>query len=84
MQRWPLELINYPQFNSDRLDVQINVPAECAQPLKSLKMLPLDERSTKNWNSRIYDFDDGDGFIETDPTNSLLSYWGMRYFNLLQ
>jgi hypothetical protein len=64
MQHWPLELINYPQFNSDQLDVQINVPLECAQPLKSLKMLPPDERSTKNWNSRIYDFDDGDGLLK--------------------
>lgn len=43
MQRWPLELINWPQFNSDRLDVQINVPAQCYQPVKSLQMLPVDE-----------------------------------------
>ncbi|CAF4073892.1 unnamed protein product, partial [Adineta steineri] len=84
MQRWPLELINWPQFNSDRLDVQINVPAQCYQPIKSLKMLPADERSTKNLVRGVYDLDDGDGFVETDPTNFLLGYWGMRYFNLLQ
>lgn len=84
LQRWPLELINWPQFNSDRLDVQINVPAQCSPPLKSLQMLPPDERSTKNWNSGVYDLDDGDGFTEVDPTNFLFSYWGMRYFNLLQ
>ena len=24
MQRWPLELVNWPQYNSDRLDVQLN------------------------------------------------------------
>jgi hypothetical protein len=84
MQRWPLELIHWPQFNSDRLDVQINVPAQCYPPLKSLQMLPPDERSTKNVDQGVYDLDDGDGFIETDPTNFLLGYWGMRYFNLLQ
>ncbi|CAF0838329.1 unnamed protein product [Adineta steineri] len=84
MQRWPLELINWPQFNSDRLDVQINVPAQCYQPIKSLMMLPADERSTKNLVRGVYDLDDGDGFVETDPTNFLLGYWGMRYFNLLQ
>lgn len=84
MRRWPLELIDWPQFNSDRLDVQINVPAQCAPPVKSLHMLPPDERSTKNWNCGVYDLDDGEGFTEADPTNFLLSYWGMRYFNLLQ
>ncbi|CAF4572605.1 unnamed protein product [Rotaria sp. Silwood2] len=84
MQRWPLELIHWPQFNSDRLDVQINVPAQCYPPIKSLQMLPPDERSTKNVDQGVYDLDDGDGLIETDPTNFLLGYWGMRYFNLLQ
>lgn len=84
LQRWSLELINWPQLNSDRLDVQINAAAQCAPPLKSLQMLPPDERYTKNWNSGVYDLDDGDGFTETDPTNFLFSYWGMRYFNLLQ
>jgi hypothetical protein len=84
MRRWPLESIDWPQFNSDRLDVQVNVPAQCVLPLKSLQMLPPDERSTKNWNTGVYDLDDGEGFTESDPTNFLLGYWGMRYFNLLQ
>ena len=85
MQRWPLELINWPQFNSDRLDVQLNVPAECDMDgaLHSLKMLSPDERTTDTTNYNVYDLDGGDGFWESDPTNFLLSYWGMRYFNLL-
>ncbi|CAF3757405.1 unnamed protein product [Rotaria sp. Silwood1] len=85
MQRWPLELINWPQFNSDRLDIQLNVPAECdwGRALRSLKMLPPDERTISIWNYNVYDLDGGDGFLETDPTAFLISYWGMRYFNLL-
>ncbi|CAF0884635.1 unnamed protein product [Adineta steineri] len=87
MQRWPLELINWQQFNSDRLDIEINVPATACnthQERLSIQMLPPDERSTKKWNSAVYDVDDGNGYSEDDPTTFLLSYWGMRYFNLLE
>ncbi|CAF0955472.1 unnamed protein product [Adineta steineri] len=85
MQRWPLELINWPQFNSDRLDVQLNVPGECdfERVHRSLKMLPPDERTIDIWNYNVYDLDGGNGLLETDPTAFLISYWGMRYFNLL-
>lgn len=85
MQRWPLELIDWPQYNSDRLDVQLNVPAECdwGQALRSLQMLAPDERTIDIWNYNVYDLDGGDGVWETDPTAFLISYWGMRYFNLL-
>ncbi|CAF2795018.1 unnamed protein product [Rotaria sp. Silwood2] len=85
MQRWPLELINWPQYNSDRLDVQLNVPAECdwGRAYRSLQMLPPDERTIDIWNYNVYNLDGGDGFLETDPTAFLMSYWGMRYFNLL-
>ena len=84
MQRWPLELINWPQFNSDRLDVQINVPARCREAFRSLKMLPPDERTIQKWTFGVYDLDGGDGYNEEDPTAFLISYWGMRYFNLLR
>ncbi|CAF2476547.1 unnamed protein product [Rotaria sp. Silwood2] len=84
MQRWPLELINWQQFNSDRLDVQINVPANCKSRPVSLQMLPPDERSSEKWNGNVYALDDGNGFSEDDPAGFLLSYWGMRYFNLLR
>ncbi|CAF0953004.1 unnamed protein product [Adineta steineri] len=83
MQRWPLELINWPQFNSDRLDIQLNIPGECGGSPQSLQMLPPDERSIKKWNYGVYELDDGNGFREEDPTAYLISYWGMRYFNLL-
>ena len=84
MQRWPLEMISWPQFNSDRLDVQLNAPAICGGPMPfSLKMLPPDERNIKIWNWNDYFLDDGDGTDEEDPTAYLISYWGMRYFNLL-
>ncbi len=47
-----------------------------------LNVLPPDERSTKNWNSGVYDLYDDNGFTEIDPTNFLFGYWGMRYVNL--
>ncbi|CAF2737378.1 unnamed protein product [Rotaria sp. Silwood2] len=83
LRRWPLELINWQQFNSDRLDVLINVPAACGSSKESLTPLPPDERSSQLWNSGVYDLDDGNGFHEKYPASYLLSYWGMRYFNLL-
>jgi hypothetical protein len=85
MQRFPLELINWPQFNSQRLDVQINQPATCSSYyLSSLNLLPPDERTAHKWNGGVFDLDGGDGFIEDDPTIFLISYWGMRYFHLLE
>jgi hypothetical protein len=85
MQRFPLELINWPQFNSDRLDVQLNVPAEppCSRDISSLKLLPPDERSIHKWNNGVFDLNGGDGLSEEDPTVFLISYWGMRYAHLL-
>ena len=83
LQRWPLELIDWPQFNSARLDVQLNIPAECDVKISSLVMLPPDERTANIWNYNVYDLDDGSGFSEADPTSFLISYWGMRYFDLL-
>ena len=49
MQRWL-------QFNSDRLDVQLNTP---------------DERTTDTWNYNVYDLDGGDGFFR-NRSNSFL------------
>ncbi|CAF3641825.1 unnamed protein product [Adineta steineri] len=83
MQRWPLELINWPQFNTVRLDVQRNKPAECNGKPYALHLLPPDERNVGKWNSNAYSLDYGTGFKEEDPTPFLISYWGMRYFNLL-
>jgi hypothetical protein len=83
MQRWPLELIDWPQFNSDRLDVQINTPADCNGGRHSLQMLPPDERVFHLWNANVYLLDTGNGTEEKDPTAFLIGYWGMRYFHLL-
>ena len=84
LRRWPLDLVDWPQFNSDRLDVQLNAPAsQCQDKLQSLQLIPPDERSSKRWNSGIYDVDDGNGMNAMDPSSFLISYWGMRYFDLV-
>jgi len=84
MQRFPLELINWPQFNSQRLDIEINEPASCLPPgIYSLNLLPPDERTVKKWSSGVFDLDGGDASLEDDPTIFLISYWGMKYLHLL-
>ena len=84
LRRWPLDLIDWPQFNSDREDVQVNMPAShCHNELQLLQLLPPDERSSKRWNANIYDVDDGNGLKALDPSSFLIGYWGMRYFNLI-
>jgi hypothetical protein len=83
LQRWPLEIITWPQFNSDRLDIQYNLPAERGLRKLSLELLPPDERIILIWNGDVYILDEGNGFHEEDPTAFLISYWGMRYLNLL-
>ena len=82
LRRWPLDLIDWPQFNSEREDLQINDLTErCGETfLRSAReLLPPDERSTHKWNGGVFDLDDGDGFNEEDPTSFLLSYWGWRF-----
>jgi hypothetical protein len=67
------------------LDVQLNVPAdECGTQRSSLQMLPPDERRVNLWANGVYYLDGDDGFEELEPTPFLISYWGMRYFNLLE
>ncbi|CAF3331636.1 unnamed protein product [Rotaria socialis] len=85
LRRWPLDLIDWPQFNSDLLDISMNKPAsQCQNEFQSLDLIPPDERSSHRWNSAIYDVDDGDGFNALDSSSFLIGYWGMRYFNLLE
>ncbi|CAF1268095.1 unnamed protein product [Adineta steineri] len=86
MQRWPLELINWPQYIIDRLDIQQNFPAYCGDRPQSLQMLPPDERLIHKWSFSVYDLSlfEQDGLSEEDPVAFLISYWAMRYFNLLE
>lgn len=84
LQRMPLELINWPQFNGNRLDIELNREAFCSRDgIGTLRLLPPDERSFHKWNGGVFDLGDGDAMNEDDPTIFLIGYWGMRYFNLL-
>ena len=81
LQRFPLDLINYNQYNSQRLDVQLNKYASCDRDgFYSLNYLPPNEKSIHKWNDGPFDLDGGDGFQEEDPSVFLLPYWGVRYF----
>ncbi len=57
--------------------------SQCQNEIQLLQLLPPDERSSKRWNSAVFDVDDGNGFVLMDPSSFLIGYWGMRYFNLL-
>ena len=84
LRRWPLDLINWQQFQSEREDLQINdLNERCGETFRrtSRELLPPDERSTHKWNGGAFDLDDGDAFTEEDPTSFLLSYWGWRFIN---
>ena len=96
LRRWPLELMQWPQFNSDRLDIQINVPAECisdrsarssvqgsSSGLNSLTLLPPDERVQAKWNTGPFSLDGGDGFNEEGPGAVLFGYWMGRAYGMI-
>ena len=88
LQRWPLELIDWPQFNRDRLDVDVNDLTEQCGPTfsrYSRELLPPDERSTHKWNGGPFDLDDGNGFNEEDPTSFPSEFTGeWDYLHLLR
>jgi hypothetical protein len=84
LQRWPLDLLDWPQFNSDRLDVQLNSPAKgCRADQQSLSLLPPDERLQVKWNDGPFDLDGGDGVNEDGPGTVLSGYWAMRYYGII-
>ncbi|CAF1629782.1 unnamed protein product [Adineta ricciae] len=85
LQRLPLELVNWQQYNSMRMDIEINQLAACfSDQLYSRQILPPDERIVHLWNGSPFHLDSGNPFYEEDPTIFLISYWGMRFYNFLE
>ena len=84
LQRFPLELIDWPQYNSQRFDIHLNKESSCFKnEINSIDLLPPDERSAHKWNGGVFDLDDGNGFNEDDPTTFLLPYWGLTFSKFL-
>lgn len=84
LRRWPLEQVNWPQLNSDRLDLHLNTPAfGCRAGAQSLRLLPLDERPIQKWNNGPFELDGGDGLNEEGGGPFLSGYWMLRAFGLI-
>lgn len=91
LRRFPLNMIDWRQSNSHRLDV-VNLGQHIrpdADPrklgmLRSGTVLPIDERVISHWNHDPYKLDQGgDGYGEHDGTSYLLPYWMGRYHHLV-
>ena len=81
LRTWPLDLIDWPVANSQRLDIIIdpNVDRQFRSGGASLSVLPANERAQTRWNSSPHDLDGGSGMNESDPGAFLLSYWATRW-----
>lgn len=85
LRRWPLELVEWPQHNSDREDVLINYPAsKCNSVPQAITLLPMDESVMHRWNGGPWDLEGGSGYSESGADSFLVGYWSMRYFGLLE
>ena len=85
LQTWPLELVDWPTANSQRLDITIDTEADRfgGNGNDALEVLPANERSQFRWNGNPHDLDGGNGKNEGDPGAWLLPYWMARYHGLI-
>ncbi|WP_067460996.1 hypothetical protein [Actinomadura macra] len=91
LKRFPLNLINWKQTNSGRLDVvnlsqHVRPDADPARlgMLRSGTVLPVDERVVSHWNHDPYKLDQGSaGGTEDDGASYLLPYWMGRYHEFI-
>lgn len=84
LRRWPLEQFNWPQMNSDRLDVTFNTPAYgCRAGQQSNELLPPDERGIHKWNNGPFELDNDGGYSEEGVGPFLSGYWMMKYYGMI-
>ncbi|MFA1549798.1 hypothetical protein [Actinomadura chokoriensis] len=91
LKRFPLNLVNWKQNNSGRLDItnlgQQVRPDDDASTLGMLRsgtVLPVDERVVGHWNHDPYKLDQGgSGTTEYDGASFLLPYWMGRYHQFI-
>ena len=85
LRTWPLEMIDWPVTNSERLDITYrSAPDRFGHTGRSVRVLPANERRQYRWNADPFDVrDGGDGMSETDSGAWLLAYWLARYHGLV-
>ena len=85
LRTWPMELIDWPVSNANRLDL---TESKYLTRSGSLQMeppvLPYDEISYFRWNGNPFEMgDSGSGYSEFDPGAPLAAYWLARFLELL-
>ena len=80
----PLDLINYPLYNSKRKDLVWDTEqAEWNEPAQLLEPLPVDERLVTTPDQNYYDADCDARDYCFDGTVFLLPYWYGRYYGII-
>ncbi len=84
LQQLPLDLINYPLYNSKRKDLVWDTEqAEWNEPAQLLEPLPVDERLVTTPDQNYYDADCDARDYCFDGTVFLLPYWYGRYYGII-
>ncbi|MCK9638655.1 MAG: hypothetical protein M0R39_02010 [Prolixibacteraceae bacterium] len=84
MQQIPLDIRNWPMYNSHRWDIKKSAITDRFFKPQATKPIPTPERAISKWNSNTYQMDGGgDGLSEDDGAFFLLPYWMARYHKLL-
>jgi len=87
LQTWPLEQINWPTINSDRIDILYNPEPAIRNILapdeNMFFQIPYDESSLLQNDGDMWTLDGGDGMWEIESTCYILPYWKARYHNFI-
>jgi len=84
MQQIPLDIRNWPMYNSHRWDIQKSTIRDRFLKPQATRPIPTPERAVSKWNSNTYLMDaGGDGLSEDDGAYYLLPYWMARFHKLL-
>ena len=86
LRTWPLDLVDWPVDNSNRLDVFFRrSPNRFGRSNSdSVRVLPANERAQFRWNGNPHALSGGSGRNEYDAGAWLLPYWLARYHDILQ
>eukprot|EP00040_Diaphanoeca_grandis_P035874 m.226675 g.226675 ORF g.226675 m.226675 type:complete len:542 (-) comp33500_c1_seq1:160-1785(-) len=92
LKRYPLELIDWPSSNSQRLDVRLikdwlTCPGQCQKVADTV--LPADEALTVGSSDFVTEaatnsVDGGGGYVENAPNPFLLLHWMRRWYGVVR
>ena len=86
LETWPIQLVDWPVNNANRLDIIEDPHHTRSGKLDRLTetLLPFDENPQLMWNSNPFRTEGGSGYQEVDPGPWLYPYWVGVYFGLWQ